>query len=189
MKRFLFLLMVCLRFSVFANAVNNIKDTTIIYCDTIHYDMNGSRTTYYRYEINYQVNLSNHNAKISQITALGQDNNISWLEYLTENNYIDSSAIYVEVPETISFNDESYTVDTILTFRYYSPMYDIYRGIKIPKTIKSINWITFHRIEHFEWFEVDDENPYYSSVSGCLCDKTGKILLCYPVDAKEDING
>ncbi len=188
MKRFLFLLMVCLSFSVFANAVNNIKDTTIIYCDTIHYDMNGSRTTYYRYEINYQVNLSNHNAKISQITALGQDNNISWLEYLTENNYIDSSAIYVEVPETISFNDESYTVDTILTFRYYSPMYDIYRGIKIPKTIKSINWITFHRIEHFEWFEVDDENPYYSSVSGCLCDKTGKILLCYPVDAKEDIS-
>lgn len=189
MKRFLFLLMVCLSFSVFANAVNNIKDTTIIYCDTIHYDMNGSRTTYYRYEISYQVNLSNHNAKISQITALGQDNNISWLEYLTENNYIDSSAIYVEVPETISFNDESYTVDTILTFRYCSPKYDIYRGMKIPKTIKFISLTgIYHSLEHFTWFEVDDENPYYSSVSGCLCDKTGKILLFYPVGSKEDIS-
>lgn len=189
MKRFLFLLMVCLCFSVFANAVNNIKDTTIIYCDTIHYEMNGSQTRYYRYEISYQVNLSNHNAKISQITALGQDNNISWLEYLTENNYIDSSAIYVEVPETISFNDESYTVDTILTFRYCSPKYDIYRGMKIPKTIKFISLTgIYHSLEHFTWFEVDDENPYYSSVSGCLCDKTGKILLFYPVGSKEDIS-
>lgn len=181
--------MVCLCFSVFANAVNNIKDTTIIYCDTIHYEMNGSQTRYYRYEISYQVNLSNHNAKISLITALGQDNNISWLEYLTENNYIDSSAIYVEVPETISFNDESYTVDTILTFRYCSPKYDIYRGMKIPKTIKFISLTgIYHSLEHFTWFEVDDENPYYSSVSGCLCDKTGKILLFYPVGSKEDIS-
>lgn len=189
MKRFLFLLMVCLCFSVFANAVNNIKDTTIIYCDTIHYEMNGRQTRYYHYEISYQVNLSNHNAKISQITALGQDNNISWLEYLTENNYIDSSAIYVEVPETISFNDESYTVDTILTFRYCSPKYDIYRGMKIPKTIKFISLTgIYHSLEHFTWFEVDDENPYYSSVSGCLCDKTGKILLFYPVGSKEDIS-
>jgi hypothetical protein len=189
MKRLLSLLFVCLCFSVFANAVNNIKDTTIIYCDTIHYEMNGSQTRYYRYEISYQVNLSNHNAKISQITALGQDNNISWLEYLTENNYIDSSAIYVEVPETISFNDESYTVDTILTFRYCSPKYDIYRGMKIPKTIKFISLTgIYHSLEHFTWFEVDDENPYYSSVSGCLCDKTGKILLFYPVGSKEDIS-
>lgn len=189
MKRLLSLLFVCLCFTIFANAVNNIKDTTIIYCDTIHYDMNGSRTTYYRYEIKYQVNLLNHNAKISRITALGQDNNISWLEYLTENNYIDSSAIYVEVPETISINNEFYIVDSILNFEYFSPAYDIYRGIKIPKTIKFIacSLQPFTIMKHLEWFEVDAENPYYSSVSGCLCDKTGKVLICYPVCQREDI--
>jgi len=189
MKRLLSLLFVCLCFSIFANAVNNIKDTTIIYCDTIHYEMNGSQTRYYRYEIKYQVNLLNHNAKISRITALGQDNNISWLEYLTENNYIDSSAIYVEVPETISINNEFYIVDSILNFEYFSPAYDIYRGIKIPKTIKFIacSLQPFTIMKHLEWFEVDAENPYYSSVSGCLCDKTGKVLICYPVCQREDI--
>lgn len=189
MKRLLSLLFVCLCFSIFANAVNNIKDTTIIYCDTIHYEMNGSQTRYYRYEIKYQVNLLNHNAKISRITALGQDNNISWLEYLTENNYIDSSAIYVEVPEAISINNEFYIVDSILNFEYFSPAYDIYRGIKIPKTIKFIacSLQPFTIMKHLEWFEVDAENPYYSSVSGCLCDKTGKVLICYPVCQREDI--
>ena len=190
MKRFLTLLFVCFCFSVFVKAANNIKDTTITYCDTIHYEWNGSRQEYYRYKIWYKINESNHKAKIYQISALGiSTNNISYIENLIANNHVDPNDVYVEIPEEISVNNVSYTVDTILTFSYFSPQCDIYRGIKIPKTIKYIDLsgAPFTLLKYFAWFDVDAENPYFSSVENCLCDKTGKVLLCYPVCQREDI--
>ncbi len=51
--------------------------------------------------------------------------------------------------------------------------------IHIPETINKITASTFEDCHHIKEFSVDENNPDYCSIDGCLYSKDGKTLLCY----------
>lgn len=51
------------------------------------------------------------------------------------------------------------------------------KGIRIPKSVQSINSSAFRSCSQLDRIEVDEENPYYKSVSNTLLTRDGKTLL------------
>lgn len=101
----------------------------------------------------------------------------------------------IHVEETVDIDGKSYPVDTIwLTYTHC----DFYNTtsckihLKIPKSIKVVEHITKETLgekckeKMRVWFEVDEQNPYFSSNNDyCLYNKDKTVLLHYGGDVEK----
>ncbi len=82
---------------------------------------------------------------------------LDWSEYDFDDNYYHNAN--EEYNECYGFSSE----------------YCLVKKIKIPKTVECISNVDLYTVA----FEVDEENPYFSSIDGSLCSKDGKELFKY----------
>ena len=59
------------------------------------------------------------------------------------------------------------------------------KEITIPESIESINDSAFSRCDNLESINVNENNNYYSSLSGILCNKEQTEIICIPIAIKE----
>ena len=69
----------------------------------------------------------------------------------------------------------------------FADPYNNLEKVYIGKTVRSIPAAFLNNCNKLEWFEVDAENPYYSSINGVIYNKNGTELVRYPQGKSEEI--
>ncbi|MDO5526775.1 MAG: leucine-rich repeat protein [Prevotella sp.] len=87
----------------------------------------------------------------------------------------------VDIPETIIYNDETYTVTSISTNSFYKCTY--IQHISLPKTIRQINAYAFGFCVNLEDFDFPADLEVISPYAFQLCKKLTKIILPSKVES------
>lgn len=88
----------------------------------------------------------------------------------------------VEIPEIVEYNGLEYSVISIGCGVFDNC--DILKTIRIPSTIKRIEWC-FWSCRSLIAFEVDNDNPYFCDIEGLLYNKDKTHLIAYPCAKSE----
>lgn len=70
--------------------------------------------------------------------------------------------------------------DVCVIDKYEYVDFDHLQNITIGKNIVGFGIQTFRYCRDLRWIQVDEDNPFFSSVDGVLFDKSQTVLICYP---------
>ena len=93
--------------------------------------------------------------------------------------------VHVDIPETVTFDDTSYSVKKIKDGAF-AGCTDI-ESITIPKSVNQILGKAFTGCSNLKTFYVAEENMKYCSDNGVLFDKDKKTLVAYPANKEDTI--